>query len=57
MLEVKELVVLHNLCTDYVAVRSELPYSIGAKAVGTANLELRAGSNQAKYPRFYVLAG
>jgi len=57
MLEVKELIILHNLHTDHVAVRSELTYLIGAKAVGTLNLEPRFGSNPAKYPRFYVRAG
>jgi len=57
MLEVKELIILHNLRTDHVAVRSELTYLIGAKAVGTVNLEPWFGSNPAKYPRFYVRAG
>jgi len=57
MLEVKELTILHNLRTDHVAVRSELTYLIGAIAVGTVNLELRFGSNPAKYPQFYVWAG
>jgi len=57
MLEVKEPLILHNLCTDHVTVRSELKYLIGAKDVGTVNLEPRSGSNPAKYPRFYVRAG
>jgi hypothetical protein len=57
MLEVKELEKLHILCTDHVTIRSELKYLIGAKAVGTVNLEPRSGSNPAKYPRFYVRAG
>ena len=57
MLEVKELVKLHILCTDHVTIRSELKYLIGAQAVGTVNLEPRSGSNLAKYPRFYVRAG
>ena len=57
MLEVKELIILHNLRTDHVTVRSELTYLIGAKALGTVNLGLRSGSNPAKYPQFYVRAG
>jgi len=57
MLEVKELIILHNLHTDHVTVQSELTYLIGAKAVGTVNLKPRSGSNPAKYPRFYVWAG
>jgi len=57
MLEVKELIILHNLCTDHVTVRSELTFLIGAKSVGTVNMEPRSGSNPAKYPRFYVRAG
>jgi len=57
MLEVKELIILHNLRTDDVTVRSELKYLIGAEAVGTVNLEPWAGSNPAKYLRFYVRAG
>jgi len=39
MPQVKELLILHILCTDHVTVRSELTYLIGAKAVGTVNLE------------------
>jgi len=31
--EVKELVKLHNLCTDHVTLQSELKYLIGAKVV------------------------
>jgi len=46
-LEVKQLVTLHILCTDHVTIRSELKYLIGAKEVGTVNLE----------PRVYVQAG
>jgi len=57
MLEVKELITLHNQHTDHVTVRSELKYWIGAKAVGTVNLEPWSGSNPAKCPCFYVLAG
>jgi len=57
MLVVKDLIILHNLCTDHVTVRSELTYLIGAKAVVTINLEPRFGSSLAKYPWFYVRAG
>jgi len=57
MLCVEELIILHNLRTDHVAVRSELTYLIWAKDVGTVNLELRFGSNPAKFLRFYVRAG
>jgi len=57
MLEVKELIILHNLRTDHLTVRSELTYLIGAKAVGTVTLEPLFNSNQAKYLRFYVRAG
>jgi len=57
MVEVKEVMILLNVRTDLVTVRSELIYLIGAKAVGTANLEPRSGSNPAKYPRFYVRPG
>jgi len=57
MLEVKELMILHNLRTDHVAVQSELTYLIGAKPVGTENLEPRFGSNLAKYLLVYVRAG
>jgi hypothetical protein len=57
MLEVKELIFLHNLRTDHVTVRLELIYLILANAVGTENLELQSGSNRAKYPRFCVRAG
>jgi hypothetical protein len=57
MLQGKELIILHNLRTEYIAVRSELTYIIGAKAVETIDLESRSGSNLAKYPRFYVRAG
>jgi len=53
MLGMKELIFVHNLRSDHVAVRSELTYLIGAKAVGTVNLEPRFGSNPAKSPRFY----
>jgi len=55
--EVKERLKLHNLHTDYVVIRSELKYLIGAKGVGTVYLEPRSGSNPAKYPRFYVWSG
>jgi hypothetical protein len=33
MREVKELVKLHNLCTDHVTIQSELKYLMGAKVV------------------------
>jgi len=39
MLQVKELIILHNLRTNHVTVRSELTYLIGVKAVRTINLE------------------
>jgi len=57
MLEVIELIILHNLHADHVAVRSELTYLIGAKAVGTVNLEPLFGSSPAKYLQFYARAG
>jgi hypothetical protein len=57
MREVKQELKLHNLRTDHVMIRSELIYLIGAKAVGTVYLELRFGSDPAKYPQIYVRAG
>jgi len=57
MLEVKELIILHNLHTDHVAVWSELTYLIVSKADGTVKLGPRFGSNPAKFPWFYVRAG
>jgi hypothetical protein len=54
MLELKELVILHNLRIHYVMIQSELKYFIGGKGVGTVHLELRFGSNPAKNPGFYV---
>jgi len=57
MLEVKEIIILHNLHTNHVTVQSELTNLIGAKAVATINLEPWAGSNLTKYLRFYVWAG
>ena len=57
MQEVKEGLKLDNLHIDYVMIRSQLKYLIGAKGVGTIYLELRSGSNPAKYPRFYVRCG
>jgi len=57
MPEVSQLMILHNLRTDHVAVRSELKYWIEDKAVGTVNLQLQFSSNLAKYPRFYARAG
>ena len=49
--------ILHNLRTDHVAVRSELTYLIGAKAVGNVHLEPRFGSNTAGNLRSYVRYG
>jgi len=57
MWEVKEGLILHNVHTDHVMIRSELIYLIGAKAVGTVYWEPRFGSNPAKYPRLYVRGG
>jgi hypothetical protein len=57
MLEVKELIILHNLHTDHVTVLSELTYLIGAKDVDPVNLEPWGDSNPAKYPWFYIRAG
>jgi len=54
MLEVKELIKLHNLRIHEVIVQSELKNLIAAKAVGTVKLEPQSGSNPAKNPRFYV---
>jgi hypothetical protein len=56
MLEVNELIILHNLRTDHVTVRSELINIIAAKAVGIVNLKPRSGSNPGKYLQFYVRA-
>jgi hypothetical protein len=57
MVKVKGLIILHNVRTDHVTVRSELTYLIVAKAVGTVNLETWSSSNPAKYLQFYVWAG
>jgi len=57
MQEVKEGLKLNNLHIDYVMIRSQLKYLIGAKGEGTVYLEPRSGSNPAKYPRFYVRSG
>jgi len=57
MQEVKEGPKLNNLHIDYVMIRSQLKYLIGAKAVGTVYLEPQSGSNPVKYPRFYVQSG
>ena len=57
MQDVKEGLKLNNLRIDYVMIRSQLKYLIGAKGVGTVYLEPRSGSNPAKYPRFYVRSG
>jgi len=43
MLEVKELVKLHNLRSHHVLIRSELKYLIAAKGVGTVKLEPQSG--------------
>ena len=48
MPRVKELIILHNLRTDHVAVCSELTNLIGAKAVGTVNLEPNQTKPQVK---------
>ena len=48
MRRVKELIILHNLRTDHVAVCSELTNLIGAKAVGTVNLEPNQTKPQVK---------
>jgi hypothetical protein len=57
MPEVKELIILLNLHTDHVTVRSEFTYFIGGKAVGTVNFKPQSGSKPAQYLRFYVRAG
>jgi len=53
MLEVQELVKLHNLRTHHVMIWSELKYLIAARAVENLKLELQSGSNPAKNPWFY----
>ena len=57
MLEVKELVELHNLRIHPVIIWSELKYLIAAKAVETIKLELQSGSNLAKNPQFDIQSG
>ena len=47
---------LHNLRTDHVMIRSELKYLIAVEVVGTANLELWAGSNPGENQRVYIRA-
>ena len=48
--EVKEPIVLHNSCTDYVMIRSELKYLILAKSCRNCKMELRSGSNPSPNP-------
>jgi len=55
--EVKERLKVHNLHIDYVMIRSELEYLIGAKAVGTTKLERQSRSNQVKNLPFYMRSG
>ena len=57
MMEVKELVKLHNLHIHHLMIRSELKYLMAAKAVGMVMFEPRSGSNTAKNPRFFVRSG
>jgi len=57
MLEVKELIKLRNVRSQYVTIWSALKNFIAAKAVGTEELELWSGSNQATIPQFYYRTG
>jgi len=57
ILELNELVKLHNLHIHHVLIRSELKDLIAAKEVGTVQLEPLSTSNPAKYPRFNVRSG
>ena len=54
---VKEHAKLDNLHIQHVMIRSELKYSVAAKAVGTVKLEPRSSFNPGKNTQFYVRSG
>jgi hypothetical protein len=55
-LQVKERLVLYNLHTDPVMIRSELKYLIGGKVAGTVIWNRGPGTTWPKIPRVYVLS-